>query len=154
MQTKKQKTEVVNPGDYFRAFSARDIWDSKDARAMIDALKWICEELLMTEAVRLILCHASERNRLQRHGLESCVEWWWKKYVKMAGSHSEPRRLQRFHAVVASCLGGDEEGCSVVWTGAPGKDCGDDAMCLGEVCNGKSMGLAVEFSDGQEFPQK
>lgn len=34
--------------------------DSKDARAMIDALKWICEELLMTEAVRLILCHQSE----------------------------------------------------------------------------------------------
>jgi hypothetical protein len=150
MHAKKQKTETefVNPGDYFRGLTARDIWDTHEARAMIDALKWICEELLMTEAVRLILCHASERNRFQRLGLETCVELWWKKYVKIAGSQNEPSRRDRFHTVVASCLGHDEGCCSLVWTGAPGKDCGDDAICAGETCNGEHMGLAVEFSGG------
>lgn len=119
--------------------------DTSDAPAMVEALKWICEELLMTEAVRVILYHASERNRVLSDR-DSCASMWWEKYVKLpgVGRLDEGTRFSRFQAVVASCLGSDE--CSVVWTGVPGKSCEKDANCNAESCDGKHVGLAVAHS--------
>jgi hypothetical protein len=87
---------------------------------MVDALKWICEELAAHgRSCSLILCHASERNRVLDNR-ESCAIVWWEKYEKLPGVG----RFDEGPSVVASCLGSDV--CSVVWTGMRGTSCGKD----------------------------
>ncbi len=131
--------------DYVHRIACRDLYNGADAAAMVEALAWVCETLVMCEAVRFILCYGSERSRV--HGKRNVlVERWWKVYCTLptvaARSDAQGKRRARFAAVVRAYVGDDDEHCRVVWTGLPGVAC-KDANCDSSTCDGNHMGLGV-----------
>ena len=128
----KREKEHVERGDHLRNLTCKDIWNADNSKKMVEALSWICEEIVMTEAVRVLLCHASERNRVL-HDRAGCASSWWPKYTAITWEKDKGgRRFARFEAVVNSCLGNEQ--CFIVWTGVPGKACGADANCDTKSC--------------------
>ena len=132
--------------EHLHRIACRDLWDADNACAMVETLYWACEELLMNEAIRFILCFELESCRLNDvvsvgGDSSALVQRWWNLYCTIpvvAKKRETGERRIRFESVAKAFLDGN---CDVIWSGLQGACC-NEANCISP-CSGNHMGLVV-----------